>query len=150
MTLWPTVISIGFDILFRDMPSDAPTSQPSAKDRRAYFRVNAVLPISIQAETDTTEGEFIEKSVNISGGGIGVTVNVVYNPNEVLSFTLILPDQVIFKAYAEVLRLVPIPHHVDTYRLHARFVRMTTQNRELLIRHILRFQRDRLEKHYSA
>jgi c-di-GMP-binding flagellar brake protein YcgR len=132
------------------MPSDAPTSQPSAKDRRAYFRVNVVLPVSIQAETDTTEGEFIEKSVNISGGGIGLTVNVVYNPDEVLSLTLILPDQVIFKAYAKVLRLDPIPHRVNTYRLHTRFVRMTTQNQELLIRHILRFQRDHLEKHYPA
>ncbi len=139
-----------FDILFRNMPSDAPTSQPSAKDRRAYFRINVVLPISIQAETDTTEGEFIAKSVNISGGGIGVIVNVVYKPDEILSLTLILPDQVIFKAYAEVLRLEPLPYQADTYRLHARFVRMTTQNQELLIRHILRFQRDHLEKHYSA
>jgi c-di-GMP-binding flagellar brake protein YcgR len=132
------------------MPSDAPTSQPSAKDRRAYFRINVVLPISIQAETDTTEGMLIEKSVNISGGGIGVTVNVAYKPDEILSLTLILPDKVIFKAYAEVLRLEPIPHQVDTYRLHTRFVRMATQNQELLIRYIIRFQRDHLEKHYSA
>lgn len=132
------------------MPSDAPTSQPSEEDRRAYFRVNTVLPISIQAETDTTEGELIEKSVNISGGGISIIVNVVYNPDEILSLTLILPGQVIFKAYAKVLRLEPIPHRVDTYRLHTRFVRMTTQNQELLIRHVIRFQRDHLGKHYSA
>jgi c-di-GMP-binding flagellar brake protein YcgR len=132
------------------MPSDAPTSQPSARDRRAYYRVNAVLPVSIQTEADTTEGAFIEKSVNISGGGIGVTVNVAYKPDAILSLTLILPDQVIFKSYAEVLRLDPLPHQIDTYRLHARFVRMTTQNQELLIRHILRFQRDHLGKHYSA
>ena len=58
------------------MAPDTPTSKPSARDRRAYFRVNTVLSICIQAETDTTEGEFIEKSVNISGGGISVTVNV--------------------------------------------------------------------------
>lgn len=150
ITLWPGVVSTDLVILYGDMPSDAPTSQPSAKDRRAYFRINVVLPISIQAETDTTEGELIERSVNISGGGIGVTVNVLYNPNEVLSLTLLLPDQVIFKSYAEVLRLDPIPHHVDTYRLHARFVRITTQNRELLIRYIMHFQRDHLEGHYSA
>jgi c-di-GMP-binding flagellar brake protein YcgR len=149
-TLWPDVLSIDFDILFRDMPSDGPTSQPSEKDRRAYFRVNVVLPISIQAETDTTEGELRERSVNISGGGIGVTVNVLYNPNEVLSLTLLLPDQVIFKAYAEILRLDPIPYPIGTYRLHARFVRMNTKNRELLIRYIMRFQRDHLRGHYSA
>jgi len=132
------------------MPPDTPTSPPSFEDRRAYYRVNVVLPISIQAETDTTEGELIEKSVNISGGGIGVTVNVLYNPNEVLSLTLLLPDQVIFKAYVEVLRLEPITYHVHTYRLHTRFIRMTTQNRELLIRYIMRFQRAHLERHYSA
>ena len=132
------------------MPSDAPTPPPSAKDRRAYFRITVPLPISIQAEPDTTEGEFVERSVNISGGGLGVTVNALYNPNEILSLTLLLPDQVIFKSYAEVLRLDPIPHRVNTYRLHARFVRISTQNRELLIRFIMRFQREHLERHYSA
>lgn len=132
------------------MPSDTPTSKPSPRDRRAYFRVNVVLPISIQPEMDTTEGEFVEKSVNISGGGIGVTVTAAYKPDEILSLTLILPDKVIFKAYAEVLRLDPLPYQVGSYRLHARFVRMTMQNQELLIRHILRFQRDHLENHYSA
>ena len=81
---------------------------------------------------------------------MSLTVNVAYRPDEILSITLILPDQVIFKAYAKVLRLDPIPHRVNTYRLHTRFVRMTTQNQELLIRHILRFQRDHLEKHYPA
>ena len=91
------------------MPSDAPTSQPSAKDRRAYFRVNAVLPISIQAETDTTEGELIEKSVNISGGGIGVTVNVVYKPDEILSLTLILPDQSSIFSFINGLMLIKFP-----------------------------------------
>ena len=139
---------MNFDILFHSMAS--PTSKPSPRDRRTYFRVNTVLPISIQAETDTTEGEFIERSVNISGGGIGVIVNVAYRPDDVLSLSLILPDQIIFKTYAEVLWLDPLPHQVNTYRLHARFVRMSTQNQELLIRHILHFQRSRLENHYSA
>jgi c-di-GMP-binding flagellar brake protein YcgR len=142
--------SLNFAILFHSMAPDTPTSKPSPRDRRAYFRVNTVLPISIQAETDTTEGECIEKSVNISGGGMSVTVNVAYRPDDVLSITLILPDQLIFKIYAEVLWLDPLPYHAGTYRLHTRFVRMTTQNQELLIRHILGFQRSRLENHYSA
>lgn len=132
------------------MASDAPASQPSPKDRRAYFRINVVLPVSIQVEADTTEGQLLERSVNISGGGIGVTVNTLYNPNEVLLFTLLLPDQVVFKSYGEVLRLDPIPYRAGTYRLHARFIRMTPQNRELLIRYVMRFQRDHLQGHYSA
>ena len=55
---------------FRDMPSEGPTSQPSAEDRREYFRINAILPVNIQAGTDAAGGDLIEKLVNISGGGM--------------------------------------------------------------------------------
>jgi c-di-GMP-binding flagellar brake protein YcgR len=132
------------------MSSDSPAAQPSAPNRRQYYRITVTLPISIQPETDTTEVELVEKSVNISGGGIGLTVNRRYQPNEILSLTLRLPDQDLFKAFLEILRLDPIPYPAGTYRLHARFIRMTSQNRELLIRHILGFQRDLLNKHYLA
>jgi c-di-GMP-binding flagellar brake protein YcgR len=132
------------------MSSDAPASQPSGKDRREYYRITVTLPIRIQPETDTTEGALIEQSVNISGGGIGVTVSSLYKPGEILSLTLLLPDRVVFKSFIEVLRLDPIPYPGGTYRLHARFVRMPTQDRELLIRHIVHFQRDHLQGHYSA
>jgi c-di-GMP-binding flagellar brake protein YcgR len=137
-------------ILDRTMSPDSPAAQPSAPNRREYYRITVTLPISLQSETDTTEVELIEKSVNISGGGIGLTVNRHYQPNEILSLTLRLPDQDLFKAFIEILRLDPIPYPAGTYRLHARFIRMTSQNRELLIRHILGFQRDHLNKHYLA
>ena len=132
------------------MPPTTPTLPSPFEDRRDYYRITVVLPVSIQAETDTTEGEFREKAVNISGGGIGITVNVLYSPSQILSLTLHFPDRVIFKASIEILRLDPIAYPAHTYRLHARFVRMTVQNRELLIRYIMGFQRDHLERHYSA
>jgi c-di-GMP-binding flagellar brake protein YcgR len=142
-----------FAILPHNMPAnrpDIPAPPPSPKDRREYYRITVTLPISIQPETDTAENPLTEKSINISGGGIGLTVHTHYQPNEILSLTVRLSDQVLFKAFIEVLRLTPIPYPTDTCRLHARFIRMTSQNRELLIRHILSFQRDHLNKHYSA
>ena len=139
-----------FAILASAMSSNTPSSQPSGKERREYYRITVALPIRIQPETDTTEGELTEKSVNISGGGIGVAVTESYTAGDVLSLTLLLPDQVIFKSSIEVLRLDPIPYPAGTYRLHARFVRMPSQDRELLIKHIVRLQRDRLQEHYSA
>ncbi|THJ19604.1 MAG: PilZ domain-containing protein [Nitrospira sp. CG24D] len=145
-----TLASTDFAILSCIMSPDAPASQPSGKDRREYYRITVTLPIRIQPETDTTEGALIEQSVNISGGGLGVTVSTVYEPNDILSVTLRLPDHGLFTSFAEVLRLDPIPYPGGTYRLHARFIRMTTQEREVLIRHILRFQRDHLQEHYSA
>ncbi len=88
--------------------------------------------------------------MNVSGGGIGVTVNVRYDPKEILTLTLIFPDHVMFKASIEVLRLDPIAYPAHTYRLRARFVKMIPQDRELLIRYIMRFQRDHLEGHYPV
>ena len=132
------------------MPSDIPASQPTGKDRREFYRITVTLPICLQLESDTAERTLIQRSVNISGGGIGVTLNQVFGVNEILSCTILLPGQVLFKSYLEVLRIDPIIYPPNTYRLHGRFVRMANQDRELLIRHILKFQREHLNKHYSA
>ncbi len=139
-----------FGILVPSMPSDELTSPPSPRDRREYYRITVSLPICLQQETDTAEPIVVQRAVNISGGGIGVTLNQQFQEKEILTCTLLLPDQVPFKAALEVLRVDPIPYPRDTYRLHGRFIRMPSQARELLIRHILQFQREHLTKHYSA
>ena len=104
----------------------------------------------LQSEADDSEGELEKRSINLSGGGIGVTVNALYQPNEILSLTLLFPDEIVFKASIEVLRVDPILYPADTYRLHARFVRLPSSDRELLIRQILQFQREHLNRHYSV
>ena len=143
-------VSADFVILAHVMSPDTPSSQPSGRERREFYRITVLLPICIRHETDDTAGECTEKSVNLSGGGVGVTVTESYTPGEVLSLTLLLPEQVPFTSSIEVLRLDPLPVPGGAYRLHARFVRMTSQNRELLIRYIVRFQRDHLQEHYSV
>lgn len=132
------------------MPPDTPSSPPAPRERRDFYRITVTLPICLQSETDVTEGECIEKSVNLSAGGIGLVVSQPYQPHEILSCTLLLPGEVLFKSSLEVLRVDPIPYPLNTYCLHGRFVGMPGQDRELLIRHILQFQREHLNKHYSA
>ncbi|MBD0316378.1 MAG: PilZ domain-containing protein [Nitrospiraceae bacterium] len=128
------------------MASDNPDQLPSPRERREYYRVTVTLPIRILRESDQMEGAFVEKSVNLSGGGIGVTITEVYQPSDVLVVTFRLPEHGLFNAFAEVLRLDHIPYPPRTYRLHARFIRMPAKDRDILVRHITRFQRD----HYSA
>jgi len=139
-----------FDILFSIMSPDAATPPSPETDRREYYRITVMLPICLQAKTDTTEGTLVEKSVNLSAGGIGLVVNRPFQPNDILSCTLLLAEQVPFKSSIEVVRVDSLPYPPDTYRLHARFIEMTRENRELLVRHILQFQREHLTKHYSA
>ena len=132
------------------MSPNPPASQPSPADRREFYRITVSLPICLQLESDTTEGTLVQRSVNISAGGIGVTLNQVFEVNSILSCTLLLPGQVLFKSFLEVLRVDAIPYPLNTYRLHGRFVRIANQDRELLIRYIIQFQREHLNKHYSA
>ena len=114
------------------MAADTPASQPSEKNRREYYRITVMLPIRIQLETAQTEGKLIQESVNISGG-IGVAVATVYHPDDVLAVTLILLDHGLFNAFAEVLRLDPLQSPGAAYLLHARFIRMSSQEQEVLI-----------------
>lgn len=132
------------------MASDTPTPQPSGRERRDYYRITVLLSICLQPENDTAKGALIQRSVNLSAGGIGITLNQIFEVNAILSCTLLLPGEVLFKSYLEVLRVDPIPYPLNTYRLHGRFIRMATADRELLTRHIIQFQREHLNKHYSA
>jgi c-di-GMP-binding flagellar brake protein YcgR len=130
--------------------SQDPDQPPSGPERREYYRITVTLPIRIQREADDTEGAFVEKAINLSGGGIGVTISEVYQLNDVLAVAMRFPEHGLFSAFVEVLRVDPIPYPAGTYRLHARFIRMPATDREILIRHITRFQRDHLQRHYSA
>ena len=130
--------------------SPATPSEPSGRERREFYRITVLLPMCLQIAGDETESELIETSVNLSAGGIGMMVTTRYKDGDILSLTLLFPEHVLFTASIEVLWLDPLPLLGGVYRLHARFVRLTTQDRELLVRYILRFQRDHLQDHYSA
>jgi c-di-GMP-binding flagellar brake protein YcgR len=132
------------------MPPDSPTAPLSPNNRREYYRITVSLPICLQRETDSTEPTPVQRAVNLSAGGIGVTINASVQTNEILSCTLLLPDHDPFKVQLEVLRIDPLPTFPLTYRLHGRFIQMSTQDRELLVRVILQLQREHLTKHYSA
>jgi c-di-GMP-binding flagellar brake protein YcgR len=132
------------------MPPDSPTAPLSPSNRREYYRITVPLPICLQRETDSTEPMPVQRAVNLSAGGIGVTINAPVQTDEILSCTLLLPDHDPFKVQLEVLRIDPLPTSPLTYRLHGRFIQMSTQDRELLVRVILQLQREHLTKHYSA
>lgn len=134
-------------LYFYAMPPDPPLSP---RDRRLYFRITVLLPASIQLETDTAEAVLAEMSVNLSAGGMGFMSDTSYHPGEILAITLRLQEEVLFKAQAEVLRQDPLPVRAHTCRIHARFIRMSEHDRELLVGHIMRLQRAHLHDHYSA
>ena len=123
-------------------------SEPSGRERRQYFRITTVLPVTVQRETDTAKTELMEKSVNLSAGGIGFITDTAHRPGEILLVTLLLQEHVLFTAQAEVLRQDLL--RPQTYRVHACFIRMSQHDREVLIGHMMRLQRAHLHEHYCA
>jgi len=78
-------------------------------------------------------------------------VNTFYEPRNILTLAMRFPDQALFKASIEVLRVDLIEaQHIRTYRLHARFVRMAPQSQAFLMQYIMQCQREHLARHYSA
>ena len=138
------------DILVLIMASESPPSPSSPRDRREFYRITSTLSIRLQPEADTSDGPFSTIPVNLSAGGIGVTVHTAFQANDILVCTLLLADQEPFRAYLEVLRVDPIHNQPHTFRLHGRFIRMNAPEREFLVRTILHLQREHLNKHYSA
>lgn len=139
--------SPAFAILLFAMSTDP---KPSPRDRRRHFRITVVLPANIQLETDTGERSLTEQWINISGGGIGFMSDIPHNHGDILTITLLLHEQVLFKVQAEVLRREPLAHRAQISRIHARFIQISEQEREVLIRHLMRLQREHLHGHYSA
>ncbi|HEX5647131.1 MAG TPA: PilZ domain-containing protein [Nitrospira sp.] len=93
----------------------------------------------------------MERSVNLSNGGIGVIVNTLHESHDILTLTMHFPGQVLFNASVEVLRVDLIEaHHIRTGRRHARFIKMAAKDQERLTQYIMRFQRKHLARHYSA
>ena len=79
-----------------------------------------------------------------------IVSDIAHNVGDILTITLLLHEQVLFKVQAEVLRREPLPHRAQASRIHAHFIQISEQERELLIRHIMRLQREHLHGHYSA
>lgn len=61
-------------------------------DRRHYFRITITLPVTIQLEGGT-DRILTQKSVNLSGGGIGFLTNTAYAPGDILMVAIQLPGQ---------------------------------------------------------
>jgi c-di-GMP-binding flagellar brake protein YcgR len=106
--------------------------------------------MTVQKEPELLESPLVETSVNISGGGIGFVADTNHTPGDILSITLCLQKETFFRARADVLRCDSLPHRPNTCRIHGRFVQMSQQDRQTLIGHIMRLQRDHLHTHYSA
>ena len=99
------------------------------------------------------ESELIAESaspVNLSAGGMGVLANECYHSGQVLEIKMLLfPSFTGVLMYGSVVDCVPLETEQDPdyrYKLRVAFTHMREQDRDLLIRHVLRRQSKELRK----
>jgi c-di-GMP-binding flagellar brake protein YcgR len=88
--------------------------------------------------------------VNLSAGGMCALVNEQYQPGQTLEVKMLLyPSLTGVVMYAAVVDCTPVgdeEHQEYRYRLRLEFTHMREQDRDLLIRHVLRCQGNELRK----
>lgn len=93
-------------------------------------------------------------NVNISGGGLCFEARERFQENECLELRLILPPFVPIRSAVEVIRVEPAGGGTDRDGVHlvaVRFTSISTEDRERVIRHILRLQAERIRaRHLNA
>ena len=87
-------------------------------------------------------------SVNISGGGLRFTAEREFKQSDIIEVSLVLPPFTPVNAKAEVLRVTPQGRDGARYHIAARFVTISPDDRERLIRHILLLQAERLRSRH--
>lgn len=94
-------------------------------------------------------------NVNISGGGLCFEAREPFQENECLELRLILPPFIPIRSTVEVIRVDPLtgPDRGPeaAYLVAVRFTSISTEDRERVIRHILRLQAERIRaQHLNA
>jgi len=90
-------------------------------------------------------------AVNLSAGGMGTLVNDAYEPGQVVEIKMLLfPSFTGVLTYGTVVDCVPIDAQESRedygYRMRIEFTHMREQDRDLVIRHVLRCQSNELRK----
>jgi len=93
-------------------------------------------------------------NVNISGGGLCFEAREPFQENECLELRLILPPFIPIRSAVEVIRVDPLPGDRSpegAYLVAVRFTSISKEDRERVIRHILRLQAERIRaQHLNA
>ncbi|TAJ30695.1 MAG: PilZ domain-containing protein [Nitrospirae bacterium] len=82
--------------------------------------------------------------VNVSGGGLAFQTERPFREKDQLDIRLILPPFVPILAKVEVIRVIPPKQAGDGHTLATRFASIRSEDRECLIRHVLKVQAEQL------
>lgn len=88
--------------------------------------------------------------VNISAGGLSFPCDRAYDADSVLALRFFIPPFTPIQTQARVVRSIPDGKTPGRYRVAVEFTTMSEDDREIVIRHILRTQADQLRARKQA
>jgi c-di-GMP-binding flagellar brake protein YcgR len=123
-------------------------------DRRESFRINDHLLLEYWLEGEPCPSlplkypGLASTDVNISGTGIAFYSSRSFQVGDQLEIRIILPPFVPIRLKAEVLRVQPGKEDLQGYFIAGRFISISYEDREHIIRHILKVQKKQLQERY--
>lgn len=88
--------------------------------------------------------------VDISAGGIGFDTPREFQADDLLVVKVILPPFSMIETTAKIIRVTPLEHGSSGFHLATQFVELGGDEQELIIRHILQVQAERLRTRKAA
>ncbi|MGB3398101.1 MAG: PilZ domain-containing protein [Nitrospira sp.] len=88
--------------------------------------------------------------VDISAGGLGFDTPREFQADDLLMLKIILPPFSMIEATARIIRVTPAERDSTGYQVATQFVELGGDEQELIIRHILQVQAERLRARKSA
>lgn len=121
-------------------------------DKRVFFRVDTVLPLTFCLEGDDVQPLPKPTSINLSVGGAGLLTERCLAPGDSLSLTLFLPSGPPIQTRAKVVRSSPLskPQMESTYQIGLQFFALDEKNRERLNTYIFNLQIERRRTRYHV
>ena len=124
--------------------SSKPPIDASA-DKRAFFRVDTVLPLTFYIEGEHAQPLPRPTPINLSIGGAGILTERDLAPGDSLILTLFLPSGPPIQTRAKVVRSVPAskPALVATYQIGLQFISISEKDQERLNSYLFKVQVER-------
>ncbi|MDE3034897.1 MAG: PilZ domain-containing protein [Nitrospirota bacterium] len=125
--------------------SPKPPIEEASAEKRAFFRVDTVLPLTIYIEGEQAQPLPRPTPVNLSMGGAGIVMERSLAPGDSLLLTLFLPSGPPIQTQAKVVRSVQVstPATAATYQIGLQFIMIDEKDQERLNSYLFKVQVER-------
>jgi len=111
-----------------------------SEEKRAYFRIDTVLPLTFRLENEAAQPLPRPTQVNLSMGGLALATERNLIIGDTLSLAFFLPSGPPIQTQAKVVRLFTNPNKIPARQVGIQFITIDERDQERLYTYIFKLQ----------